>query len=44
MNAMMNETAAIVILAVGFVGYLALLIRDIRNYNKIMKEWKKDNE
>jgi len=40
----MNETAAIVILAVGFVVYLALLIRDIRNYNKMMKEWKKDDE
>lgn len=38
----MNETAAIVIMAVGFVGYLALLFRDIRNYNKMMKEWKDD--
>lgn len=40
----MNETVAIVILAVGFVGYLALLIRDIRNYDKIVKEWSKDDE
>ena len=40
----MNETVAIAIFAVGFVVYLALLIRDVRNYNKMMKEWSKDDE
>jgi len=31
-----------IILGIGFVVYIVLLVRDIHNYNKMMREWNDD--